>query len=487
MRRVVIAFICIIAMMIPSNCIFAASADDAAADQAGASGQLAVQNVEGSQESGTQGAYDTESGGSGTAGKVGAANGGSYNGSAGSQWQGSDGNPAGNASENEAASDPDQQNDPEGTASEADMNTAADGDGNLEPEEPEEPTTEYRDEYVEIDGLLYYYDSEGNGTLYTGYYKKDDLLYKYEEGQGTLYSGFYKENGKLYKYTEGKGKKYTGYHKENGKLYKYKKGTGKKYTGFHKENGKLYKYKKGVGKAFTGFRKENKKLYKYTKGKKKLFTGYRIQKKKLWKYEKGKGKKYTGWLKKSKKKYYYKKGKALKNYGKVGKTWYMFSKKGVLKYKIGDYNDKVAETQTSKTRYLVTVDRDRHQVRIYKKTGHNGKTAKKWKCIKKFRCSVGKKHHRTARGETVIGKRGPSYTSGVNKLYYWTQFRGHYLFHSICYKAGTSRPTRNNIRDGRLGKDISHGCVRLALGNARWINRNIPTGTKVKVYGKTKV
>ena len=36
--------------------------------------------------------------------------------------------------------------------------------------------------------------------------------------------------------------------------------------------------------------------------------------------------------------------------------------------------------------------------------------------------------------------------------------------------------------DGRLGINASHGCVRLALTNAKWIYDNIPVGTKVVIY-----
>ena len=38
------------------------------------------------------------------------------------------------------------------------------------------------------------------------------------------------------------------------------------------------------------------------------------------------------------------------------------------------------------------------------------------------------------------------------------------------------------VQDGRLGMGISHGCVRLALADAKWIYDTIPSGTKVVVY-----
>jgi lipoprotein-anchoring transpeptidase ErfK/SrfK len=36
--------------------------------------------------------------------------------------------------------------------------------------------------------------------------------------------------------------------------------------------------------------------------------------------------------------------------------------------------------------------------------------------------------------------------------------------------------------DGTLGVPASHGCVRLDINNAYWINQNIPSGTRVYSY-----
>lgn len=39
-----------------------------------------------------------------------------------------------------------------------------------------------------------------------------------------------------------------------------------------------------------------------------------------------------------------------------------------------------------------------------------------------------------------------------------------------------------SLKDGRLGINASHGCVRLAIDDAKWIYDNIPSKTKVVVY-----
>ncbi len=65
---------------------------------------------------------------------------------------------------------------------------------------------------------------------------------------------------------------------------------------------------------------------------------------------------------------------------------------------------------------------------------------------------------------------------GSARCYWYTQFRGNYLFHSVLYnKNGT-------LMDGRLGMPLSHGCVRLNINNAKWIYDTIPAGSTVVVY-----
>ena len=132
-----------------------------------------------------------------------------------------------------------------------------------------------------------------------------------------------------------------------------------------------------------------------------------------------------------------------------------------------------AQGQSSKTKWLILVDTHKNRVCVLK--GKRGQ----WNVHKFFKCSSGAPGSRTVRGKFTIGSRGLSF--GEDKGYscwYWTQFYGNYLFHSVLYNPGSKR----SLQDGRLGMNLSHGCVRLAIGNAKWINRNIPSGTKVWTY-----
>jgi len=38
------------------------------------------------------------------------------------------------------------------------------------------------------------------------------------------------------------------------------------------------------------------------------------------------------------------------------------------------------------------------------------------------------------------------------------------------------------VQDGRMGINASHGCVRMYIGDAKWVYTNIPSGTRVLVY-----
>lgn len=123
---------------------------------------------------------------------------------------------------------------------------------------------------------------------------------------------------------------------------------------------------------------------------------------------------------------------------------------------------------SSATNYLIWVDLKSFKVNIFNGSKNN------WNLIHSYLCTIGKKATPTPPGSYTIGIKGLYF--GVNKGYkcwYYTQFKGNYLFHSIIYNLDGS------IKDGRLGMALSDGCVRLAKVNAKWIWDNIPSGTKV--------
>lgn len=129
-----------------------------------------------------------------------------------------------------------------------------------------------------------------------------------------------------------------------------------------------------------------------------------------------------------------------------------------------------AQWYRSATSWLILVDTVTNHVGVF--SGRVGA----WNLANYWQCSTGKPSSPTVKGEFTVQSRGYVFGHGYS-CYYYTQFYGDYLFHSVLYQPGT-----RDLLDGRLGMNISAGCVRLDINNAKWIHDNIPSGTKVVVY-----
>ena len=130
-----------------------------------------------------------------------------------------------------------------------------------------------------------------------------------------------------------------------------------------------------------------------------------------------------------------------------------------------------AQTFSSSTKWLILVDTKANKVGIYYGSKGNWTEKKYWSC------TTGASSTPTVKGSFTVQSKGLAFGSGYT-CWYYTQFYGNYLFHSVLYNPGS----KTSIQDGRLGINASHGCVRLSLTNAKWIYDNIPRGTKVYIY-----
>ena len=129
-----------------------------------------------------------------------------------------------------------------------------------------------------------------------------------------------------------------------------------------------------------------------------------------------------------------------------------------------------AKTLYSPTNYLIVVDTNApHCMTFYW-------AADSWQPLTDMPCSVGKPSTPTVTGTFSIKNRGHSFGHGYT-AYWWTQFHGDYLFHSVLYHEGTM-----SVLDGTLGGHVSHGCVRLRYSDAKWLHDTIPSGTYVTIY-----
>ena len=129
--------------------------------------------------------------------------------------------------------------------------------------------------------------------------------------------------------------------------------------------------------------------------------------------------------------------------------------------------------------YKIGISLDEQRVYVYQwdGSGYNDQ-------IKKFKCSTGMDGYATPSGTYQAGGR-----ITVDEWYYFKDYNcyakyayrivGGILFHSVLYNANKQGPTNSSVR--ALGKKASHGCVRLAVDDAKWIYDNCPEGTTVVI------
>ena len=183
----------------------------------------------------------------------------------------------------------------------------------------------------------------------------------------------------------------------------------------------------------------------------------------------------TGWTTYNGRKYYYSSGKALKGSHYLnGNPYYFDPKTGELhgcSYRIW----KKVKNATSDTKSLVTIDCTNHRVNVFRKRDGD------WVCIKQWICSSGQtevigEYKKTPKGTHKLRYKLKHF--GEEKGYtcwYACNFSGHSFIHSVLYNPYSM----TSIQDGRLGINASHGCVRLALKNAKWIYDHVKKGSTV--------
>ena len=125
---------------------------------------------------------------------------------------------------------------------------------------------------------------------------------------------------------------------------------------------------------------------------------------------------------------------------------------------------------SSKTSYLVYLNLAKQITYVYEGSNNN------WELIKEFNSSTGIEGKETPKGIFSVTNRGDwffaeEFQQGAK---YWVQFMGDYLFHSLPFDE-----SGENIVDYTLGTPASHGCIRLAVEDAKWLYDNIDNGTKI--------
>lgn len=140
--------------------------------------------------------------------------------------------------------------------------------------------------------------------------------------------------------------------------------------------------------------------------------------------------------------------------------------------KVSEYMDSIPVNKwgiSSRTNYLVWIDKSDFKVRVY--TG----SQYKWKPVASFSCAIGAPNTPTITGSfeyeyKMQGWYYDGYYVGPCLVFY-----GNYAMHSTLLRYD------NVPYDNRVGVMISHGCVRLHKSDIDWIASHLPLNSRVYI------
>ena len=130
-----------------------------------------------------------------------------------------------------------------------------------------------------------------------------------------------------------------------------------------------------------------------------------------------------------------------------------------------------AQSMTSKTKWLILCDTKNYFVGVFKGSQGN------WKMVRFIYVAVGKPSTPTKKGTFRLRKKKKKFFATNVRCKYCSSFKGSYYFHSWPYYWNGKK-----VYSPVLGKQVSHGCVRMATDDAKYIYKKVPLKTKVVVY-----
>ena len=299
-----------------------------------------------------------------------------------------------------------------------------------------------------VDGKTHLFD-EKTGEAVAGWQKSADGSWLHYDAQGAAQTGWVRD-GSWYYLDPETGIMQTGWVNVDGTWYLLS-GSGAMQTGWNNVGGAWY-LMGSSGAMRTGWAWDGS----------------------AWYYLESWGGMHTGWLSLNGTWYFldYDGGYMHTGWTWAGGQYYWFNEDGSLGSIDCAWWDMLqwAQAYYSSTDWLMLTDTSGCRTAIY--YGHHGA----WRPVKEWICSPGAPATPTVTGEFTVTGKGYSFGNGFT-CYYYTQFYGNYLYHSVLYYQNSFR-----VMDGRLGMHLSHGCVRLDIDNAKWIYDNIPYGTKVVIW-----
>lgn len=299
-----------------------------------------------------------------------------------------------------------------------------------------------------VDGKVHLFD-EKTGEAVTGWQKSTDGSWLRYDAQGAMQTGWVWDGAWYYLDPE-TGVMKTGWAQVDGAWYLLS-ASGAMRTGWNNVGGTWY-LMRSSGAMCTGWAWDGS----------------------AWYYLDSWGGMHTGWLSLNGTWYFldYDSGYMHTGWAWAGGQYYWFNEDGSLGSVDCTWRDMFqwAQSYYSSTNWLMLTDTSGCRTAIY--YGRHGA----WRPVKEWICSPGAPATPTVTGEFTVTGKGYSFGNGFT-CYYYTQFYGDYLYHSVLYYQNSFR-----VMDGRLGMHLSHGCVRLDIDNAKWIYDNIPYGTKVIIW-----
>ena len=328
--------------------------------------------------------------------------------------------------------------------------------------------------WLHLDGKWYYFWKDG--TQATGWcLAGDGYWYYFEKDTGEVHYGWATCAGKTYYMRPEDGTEQKGWRKIDGYWY-YFWSDGVMATGWCYTNDNCwYYFDKDTGIVHRGWATSGGYTYYMRPEDARKQTGWR-EIDGWWYYFGADGKMRTGWQYLGGEYYYFYTGNEPDAGPRGGNAHDVtidgryIQSNGAIADGAKVYMKEKANGYTSATNYLLVVDT------VACKTGVFYGSAGNWDLWYFWDCAPGKAGTPTVTGAFTVQSKGYYFDSYGSRCFWYTQFYGNYLFHSVTYN------TDGTLQDGRLGMPLSHGCVRLAYDNAYWIYRYIPAGTKVVVY-----
>lgn len=331
---------------------------------------------------------------------------------------------------------------------------------------------------VKYNGRLYYTDRDG--SVPTGLFKVGKKTY-YADSRGRLKTGWQTYNGKRYYFNTKTGAMRTGWTNINGNYYYYTS-TGRIKTGWFKVGkNKYYAITSGElkGARVTGFQRIGGKRYLFN-GRGVLLTGWQTRGSYKY-YMDSDGVVSTGWKKIKDKWYFFESAGNMKTGWLVhnGNFYYMSPKTGAMTTgnaridgKVYTFSPSGIYTQGSLYgSWVVKVNRAANVVTVYK-----GDVP-----VKAFLCSTGLNNATPLGTFSIRDKLWMHELNGPTWGYFCSHITDDILFHSIPAPT-TDRTLVPSYKFNVLGQQASQGCIRLAMGDAKWLYDTVPIGTPVIVY-----